>query len=330
MCRSGNAGSAERSGFVRLKFGASGPDLSSREMISYAYPRIDTIEPMIGIESGGTLLTIRGDNLTIGNGHLSIFIGHRPCQLEAVSPMKIECETSSFPPSSLQKPQPIKLFFDRQTQLTADHSFSVVADPILYSFDRYHQHQTFRSGGHRIVILGENLHFAQQIQLEFQHFLFVSSIFHNSTHLIFLTPPAKELPLNHQATLDLTLYLDNFNRTSSLIYVADPLIYPLEPILQPYSEQLLIQGHNLTAIGHTAHDISVQIGCDLCTVIQLDSDQIICQPPTDRPKKSSTSERLCYDSEHPSIVVTIDNIRVHVGDMIYPKKVLIVGEILQG
>ena len=330
VCRSGNAGSAERSGFVHLKFGAFGAGLSSRQMISYAYPRIDTIEPVIGIESGGTLLTIRGNNLTIGNGHLSIFIGHRPCQLEAVSAMKIECETSSFPPSTLQKPQPIKLFFDRQTQLTSDHSFTVVANPILYSFDRYHQYQTFRSGGHRIVILGENLHFAQQIQLEFQHFLFVSSIFHNSTHLIFLTPPAKELPLNHQAALDLTLYLDDFNRTSSLIYVADPLIYPFEPMLQPYREQLVIQGHNLTAIGHTAQDISVQIGCDVCTVVQLDSDQIICQPPTDRPQKASKSERLCYDSEYPSIVVSIDNIRVHVGDMIYPKKIFIVGEILQG
>ena len=314
---------------MRLQFGASGPNLFSRQLIFYAYPRIDTIEPLIGIESGGTLLTVHGDNLTIGNGHLSIFIGQRPCQLQAVSATKIECETSFFLPSAIQKPQPIKLFFDRQTQLTSAQAFTVVSNPILYSFDRYHQHQTFRSGGHRIVILGENLHLAQQIQLEFQHFLFVSSVFHNSTHLIFLTPPARELPANHQSTLEMTLYLDNFNRTSLLIYVADPVIYPFEPMLQPYSEQLIIQGQNLTAIGHTANDIRVHIGCDLCLVTHLESDQIICQPPSHRPEKSSKSQRLCYESEHPSIVVTIDNVRVHVGDMVYPKRIFIVGTILR-
>ncbi|CAF5180097.1 unnamed protein product, partial [Rotaria magnacalcarata] len=103
------------------------------------------------------------------------------------------------------------------------------------------------------------------------------------------------------------------------------MVYELEPMLQPYTSELTIQGINLTSVGHTKNHIIVQIGCDLCTVIHLQADKIICQPPRYRPEKYSKANRLCYSSEHPSIIVTIDNIRAHVGFMIYPKKIIILG-----
>jgi hypothetical protein len=96
-------------------------------------------------------------------------------------------------------------------------------------------------------------------------------------------------------------------------------------MLQMYTNQLTIQGANLTAIGHKKTEIMVHIGCDLCNVIHLQSDKIICQPPLFRPEKYSKTKRLCYNSEHPSIIVSIDNIHSHVGFMIYPKKLIILG-----
>ncbi|CAF4342852.1 unnamed protein product, partial [Adineta steineri] len=89
--------------------------------------------------------------------------------------------------------------------------------------------------------------------------------------------------------------------------------------------ELIIHGSNLTAVGHTKNDITVHIGCDLCNIIHFQVDKIVCQPPSYRPKKYSKNNRLCYDSEHPWIIVTIDNIHSHVGYMIYPKKVIILG-----
>ncbi|CAF4947961.1 unnamed protein product, partial [Rotaria magnacalcarata] len=79
------------------------------------------------------------------------------------------------------------------------------------------------------------------------------------------------------------IHLDHFNKTSSLIYINDPVIFELEPILQTYTNELIIQGTNLTAIGHTKNDINIHIGCDLCTILYLQSDKIICQPPLYRP-----------------------------------------------
>jgi hypothetical protein len=246
--------------------------------------------------------------------------------------MKLQCETSSFTSLMLNEQQPIKLLFDRQTKINSEKFFQISSNPILYAFDKYNPFESFMSGGHQLRIHGENFHIIQNIRLEFQRMIFVSPLFQNKTHLIFLTPSIQELHLNdqldYQQDIEVIIHLDHFNKTSAIIYRNDPLIYELEPMLQTYTNELIIHGMNLTAIGHSKNDINVHIGCDLCTIVLLQSDKIICQPPLNRPKKYSKTNRLCYDSEHPWIIVTVDNIHSHVGYMIYPKKVIILGKIL--
>lgn len=332
ICQSGDAGTKPRSGFVHLKFGSNGPRIFSRQTVSYINPTINLIEPLTGIESGGTILTIHGENLTLGNGHISVSIGNHPCQLLSISRSKIQCETYSFPSLMFneEKQQPITFVFDRQTKIDSKKIFKIVPNPILYRFDRYHQYQSFMSGGHQLIVHGDNFHTVQNVRLEFKRTIFVSPLFHNQTHLIFLTPSMQELYLNkekdYQNEIEIILHLDYFNKTSSVIYVNDPIIYELEPMLQKYANELIIQGLNLTSIGHTMNDINVHIGCDLCTVIHLQSDKIICQPPLYRPSKYSKTNRLCYDSDHPWIVVSIDNIHSHVGYMMYSKAIIILGK----
>ncbi|UJR25406.1 hypothetical protein I4U23_006753 [Adineta vaga] len=329
VCQSGDAGTTTRTGSVQLKFGRHGPQIQSRQLISYMNPTITSVEPLIGIESGGTLLTIVGDNLTLGNSHIAVFIGTRPCQLLSISRTKIQCETSLFSSLMLNEQQSIKFLFDRQTKIDSEKFFTIVPNPVLHSFDNYHQYQSFLSGGHQLIIHGENFHSVQNIRLEFKRIIFVSPFFSNKTHLIFLTPSIQELHLNdendYQQEIEIILHLDHFNKTSSVIYINDPLIYELEPMLQTYTNELIIHGANLTTIGHTKENVNVHIGCDICTIVHFQVDKIICQPPVYRPKKYSKTNQLCYDSEHPWIIVTIDNIHSHVGYMIYPKKIVILG-----
>ncbi|CAF4415679.1 unnamed protein product, partial [Adineta steineri] len=122
----------------------------------------------------------------------------------------------------------IKIIFDRQTKLIYEEFFTIVSNPILYSFDQFFQYKSFKSGGHRIVIHGENFNRVQNIQMEFQHHIFVAPLFHNNTHIIFVTPSIHELNLNQQQTIEITIHLDHFNKTSSLIYTNDPFIFELE------------------------------------------------------------------------------------------------------
>ena len=255
-----------------------------------------------------------------------MLISDRPCQILSVSQIKIKCETSLFPRSMLYQNQTISILFDHRTILIYKHSFTIVSNPVLYVFDKNDQYKSFMSGGHEIIILGENFHIVQNIQLEFKNFIFTSPLFRNKTLLKFLTPSIQELHLNHQQIIEITICLDNFKKTSSLIYMNDPIIYELEPRLQTYTDELVIRGANFTAIGHTRNQVLVYIGCDLCIVIHLDTNNIICQPPLYRPEKYSETERLCYKSEHPPIIVSIDNIQSHIGFMIYPKRLIMLGK----
>ncbi|CAF5055584.1 unnamed protein product, partial [Rotaria magnacalcarata] len=74
----------------------------------------------------------------------------------------------------------------------------------------------------------------------------VAPLFNNQTHLIFLTPSIQELNINkendYQHEIEVIIHLDHFNKTSSLIYINDPVIFELEPILQTYTNELIIQG----------------------------------------------------------------------------------------
>lgn len=326
VCRSGDAGSIFRAGIVRIKFGLYGPQISSHQVISYMSPKIHSIEPLIGIQSGGTVLTISGENFLIGNSQISAFVGNRSCQLLSATAKKLECETKSFPRSMLYDNQTVKILFDRQTKLTSEQLFNIAPNPILYEFDENGLYRSFVSGGHETIIYGENFDVVQNVQLEFQQLILISPVFRNKTHLIFITPSIEELNLNDKQDVEIKIYLDNYNRTSTLIYFDDPIIFELEPLLQPYKNELTIEGINFTAIGHTKNQILVNIGCDLCIITHLQADKIICQPPKHRPQKYSKTKRLCYNSEHPSISVTIDNIRAHVGFMVYPKKLIMLGK----
>ncbi|CAF1468637.1 unnamed protein product, partial [Adineta ricciae] len=328
VCKSGNSQSTSFSqGPVHLKFGSYGPEITSQQVISYVNPTIQSIQPLVGIQNGGTILTILGKNFTIGNSHITVWIGNQSCQLLSISDNKIECETRAFPRSMLNVNHPIKFIFDHQTELFYEPMFRIVPNPIVYSFDKHFRYESFQSGGHRIIIQGENFHSVQNVQLEFQHQLFVSPSSHNQTHLIFSTPSMQELHLHNRHMIDITLYLDNFNRTASLIYFNDPQIFELQPLLQTFTNRLTIHGKNLTAIGHTKTEITVKIGCDLCSIIELQDEKLVCQPPASRPDKYSTTKHRCYSSEHPPIIVSIDNIQTQVGFMIYPKKLIVLGVI---
>ena len=290
-------------------------------MISYIKPELNSIQPLFGIQNGGAVLTIHGENFTIGNSHISVFIGNRLCQLISISKRKIECKTRSFLISN--QTEPIKILFDRQTELIYQELFTIIPNPVLHSFNQY---QSFASGGHQLVIIGDNFEEIENIQLEFHSLISISPRFRNNTHLIFLTPSIQQLNIQNPKEISIRIHLDNFNQTSSVMYFNDPVIYELEPLIQPYTNQLIIQGLNFTTLGHTKNEIQVHIGCSLCPIIHLQSDEIICQPPIHRPEKYSSTKHLCYTSEHPSIILSIDNIHSHIGFMIYPKKIILLGK----
>ncbi|XP_065223346.1 plexin-A4-like [Planococcus citri] len=66
----------------------------SRENFTVSYPVINLVFPLSGSLSGGTKLTIEGENLDIGRS-ISVHIGGLPCHIFSIDTAKIECITSS-------------------------------------------------------------------------------------------------------------------------------------------------------------------------------------------------------------------------------------------
>ncbi|CAF1193690.1 unnamed protein product, partial [Didymodactylos carnosus] len=337
MCRAGNA-EQNKSGHVKVTI--DGQHSISEQHVFYLMPLVESIEPLFGILDGGTILTIIGQNFTLGNQFVTVTIGESLCKILIIQMNFIQCQTYPFERIGNKS---ITITFDEQTSIIFQQFFYVVQNPTI-DIDYLIPQQSFVSGGRHIHIMGTNFDFLQQIKMEFSlekstSTVYVSSMrrLSNSTHLVFLTPSYHDFNLTTlQSTLppiiNIKLDLDGYNFTHSslfLHYVNDPIIYELEPpLIRPYSSELVIFGNNMTSIGHTMNDVFVHIGCEICTIIYFTSNKIICRPPINKPSKRITSnnmERLCYDSEHPWIIVNIDNIHSLVGYIIYPRKIIILG-----
>ncbi|CAF1028809.1 unnamed protein product, partial [Didymodactylos carnosus] len=338
ICRTGDA---EQNISGPIKVTIDDQHSISDQQVSYLMPIIESIEPLAGILSGGTILTIIGRNFTLGNQFVIITIGESLCKILDIKINIIQCQTLSFERTGNKS---ITITFDEQTHIVYHQQFFHVVHNPTIDLDNLVPQQSFASGGRRIHITGTNFHFLQQIKMEFslekgKSIVYVSSVQYlsNSTYLVFLTPSYNDFnltrsELNPLLNVNIKLYIDGYNFTHPsffLHYVNDPIIYEFEPpLIRPYSSELVIYGNNMTLIGHTMNDVFVHIGCEICPIIYFSSDKIICRPPISRPAKRSTSkntERLCYDSEQPWIIVSIDNIHSLVGYLLYPRKIIILG-----
>jgi hypothetical protein len=84
------------SGPVRLTIGTGRQTVESTQHYRFQEPLIRSIYPNFGPLSGGTRLTIYGDNLNVG-ANISIFLDNHPCELFDDTPRlanEIYCRTS--------------------------------------------------------------------------------------------------------------------------------------------------------------------------------------------------------------------------------------------
>lgn len=324
VCRSGSGtDSSMRSGNVRLNFLDEGFEIRSKEKVRYLLPKIRNVEPLSGIESGGSSIKIFGENFSIGNGNVEVFLGSEICRIEKIEPQEISCETNFFEKTFGEKEKSIKIFFDKKTRISFGKFFSVENDPIVFSFDRFHKMKSFRSGARRIEIRGSNFDFVQKIQLEFEKFLFLEPIFRNSTFLTFKTPSASQLQLQNRNQIQIVLRLDNLRKTSTLFYFDDPKIFPFTNFQQNFQPILTIRGENLTLVGHRKDEISVTVACHSCPILSLTNEQIFCQTPN----KIQQINQNCFDGNNPRVIVKIDDFKVFIGVLVYPKRFFLIGKI---
>lgn len=158
VCRTGWRGSIH-SGPVEITL-KSGQAVKSAQRFYYRSPHLLNIEPHNGPMSGGSRITIYGQDLNTG-GQLKAVFGIAPCIVDrdTLTAESVVCETTQvWRPEPMS---PIMLYFDG-AQITLDRDFIYRPDPVIQSIKPL---ESIREGGRLLTVTGTDLGYVQHPQM---------------------------------------------------------------------------------------------------------------------------------------------------------------------
>ncbi|XP_070557292.1 plexin-A3-like [Ptychodera flava] len=162
QCDTSPSGSV-KSGNVQITIGDTENQVAytgtSLEDFSYVVSKIDGLTPQKGPQSGGTVVTISGENLNAGSVITATVAGFK-CHITELSYDAITCVTSasdsSFPSGG------VTVTFDGIAKDNTGAIYRYMADPVIEQLSRY---EAFVSGGSKINVTGGNLDIVHTIVL---------------------------------------------------------------------------------------------------------------------------------------------------------------------
>ncbi|VVC42163.1 Sema domain,IPT domain,Immunoglobulin E-set,Immunoglobulin-like fold,Plexin repeat,WD40/YVTN [Cinara cedri] len=285
---------------------------------SYKNVKLDKVTPVVGPQSGGTILAINGHNLNIGSSVIA-FLDNFPCKVNTThaSSTRLTCITSAA-----TKPQTINAM-----HLIIDGSNRSLTKPFTYKNDptiaEIKPLISFLSGGRMITVHGTNFDIIQKPEMvvymdsDFFHFI-------NKTECIVLNSAQMECPspsANSQflrnikssikrrrhafngkyeessLILKIGFIMDNVATVKDLEkhlnllqyqikYVQDPKYFEFPNTIKSYKgDTLVIEGENLN-LACDESDVYVTVGLEICNVTSLANSQLVCIPPEYQPKST--------------------------------------------
>uniref|UniRef100_A0A8C4QW75 IPT/TIG domain-containing protein n=1 Tax=Eptatretus burgeri TaxID=7764 RepID=A0A8C4QW75_EPTBU len=126
----------------------------STQLFTYKDPRLGSFWPREGPEAGGTLLTIRGHNLNIGND-VEVFLGKVACRVDTMTTESIVCETGMVAEPTMSS---VTVQFGTKATRLLDQKFEYIANPIIYGIK---PQVSFFSGGRNVSVEGDRLNSVQ-------------------------------------------------------------------------------------------------------------------------------------------------------------------------
>nr|BAD36749.1 plexin [Caenorhabditis elegans] len=293
------------SGPIRISVGrATVAVAESSELYSFVRTSIFSAYPLYGPISGGTRITLYGQNLSSGS-QTSVTVGGMPCPIERVnSSTVLTCLTPSG--TRIGKSARVVVHVDHsQTQL--DQPFEYRSDPSISSIFPM---TSFKAGGRIVYVQGNSLNTVQTAKLFLissptPPFYIISDLapchIINSTLMTCMTPKILE------------------TITRRVEYTRQPMgIYP-NPTLSPFKgvryhqgeQSLILEGHNLN-LAAEPNDFKIFIGNERCYVTLVDVRQLVCSGPVRQPK--ATDERgIPINGDNPLVTVIVGSLRMELG-----------------
>ncbi|XP_015198176.1 plexin-A2 [Lepisosteus oculatus] len=277
-------------GPVQLCIGECRPELKTKssQLYSFVMPSVQGVSPSRGPESGGTKVTIMGENLGAGSS-VTVLFGNQTCEFYGRTMTEIVCY--SAPSLTGVSPVQITVGVDR-AQVRESLQFEYIEDPTV---QRIEPEWSIASGHTPLTVIGTNLDVVQEPRIRVKYSgresVNVCKVL-NSTTMTCLAP---SLTTEYRPGLDAVERADEFgfifnNVQALLIYNNTNFIYYPNPSFEPLSvtgilEQkpgspIILKGRNLVppASGGAKLNYTVLIGETPCSVT-VSETQLLCEPP---------------------------------------------------
>uniref|UniRef100_A0A8C5H4A1 Sema domain-containing protein n=1 Tax=Gouania willdenowi TaxID=441366 RepID=A0A8C5H4A1_GOUWI len=290
VCEMDSTSRDNRPGPVQLCVGECRPELRARSSHHYTFvtPTIVALSPSRGPESGGTKVTIMGENLGAGSS-VNVQFGNQTCEFFGRTMTEIVCY--SAPSLSGVGPVQISVSVDR-AQIHESLTFNYIEDPTV---QRIEPDWSIASGHTPLMVTGNNLDAVQEPRIRVKYAgresVNVCKVL-NTTCMSCLAP---SLMTEYHPALDTVKHADEFgfifnNVQALLVYNNTNLLYYPNPYFEPLSttgvlEQkpgspIILKGRNLVppTSGGVKLNYTVLIGETPCSVTVSES-QLLCEPP---------------------------------------------------
>ncbi|KAK7916724.1 hypothetical protein WMY93_012485 [Mugilogobius chulae] len=277
-------------GPVMLCVGQCRPELraQSSQIYSFVTPSMLALTPGRGPESGGTKVTIVGENLGAGST-VNVYFGNQTCELYRRTMSEIVC--FSAPSLTGAGPVQVSLTVDR-AKVPESLAFEYIEDPTV---QRIEPLWSITSGHTTLTVTGTNLDVVQEPRVRVKYAghesVNVCKVLNRTTISCF----APSLKAEYTADQETIKHVDEFgfvfnNVQALLTYNNTSFVYYPNPYLEPLSltgvlEQkpgapIILKGRNLvpSASGGARLNYTVLIGDTPCSLTVSDT-QLLCEPP---------------------------------------------------
>uniref|UniRef100_A0A3B5M506 Plexin A2 n=1 Tax=Xiphophorus couchianus TaxID=32473 RepID=A0A3B5M506_9TELE len=290
VCEMSAASADNRPGPVQLCVGECRPELKTRssQLYSFVTPTVTGLSPSRGPESGGTKVTIMGENLGAGSS-VNVQFGNQTCEFFGRTMKEIVCY--SAPSLSGVGSVQISVSVDN-AQIRESLTFEYIEDPTVL---RIEPDWSIASGHTPLMVTGTNLDVVQEPRIRVKYAgresVNVCKVLNSTTMSCF----APSLMVEYLPGLDAVKHADEFgfifnNVQALLVYNNTNLVYYPNPFFESLStsgilEQkpgspIILKGRNLIppASGGAKLNYTVLIGETSCSVTVSES-QLLCEPP---------------------------------------------------
>ncbi|KAM8864360.1 plexin-A2 isoform 1-T2 [Spinachia spinachia] len=299
VCEMDAAPGDNRPGPVQLCVGECRPELRARssQLFSFVTPTVTGLSPSRGPESGGTKVTVMGENLGAGSS-VNVQFGNQTCEFfgtltSAALMPRTMTEIVCYSASSLSGVGQVQISVSvDRAQIRESLTFEYIEDPTV---QRIEPEWSIASGHTPLMVSGTNLDVVQEPRIRVKYAgresVNVCKVLNTTTMSCF----APSLMAEYSPLLDTVKHADEFgfifnNVQALLVYNNTNLLYYPNPYFEPLSasgvlEQkpgspIILKGRNLVppASGGAKLNYTVLIGETPCSVTVSES-QLLCEPP---------------------------------------------------